>query len=120
MRRARSSVLPIFRYPLAVSARVRSVPDLFDRARLATVAVLAGFAALGLALVAHLAISGGPVTVPGLSGLGKVLTTPAAIPHSQAAPTSSPGPQHVIGTGATPGAVAGAGNHPAAQRAPAG
>lgn len=84
-------MLPIFRNPLAVSARVRSVPDLFDRARLATVAVLAAFAALGLALVAHLAISGGPVTVPGLSGLGKVLTATAPPTHPKPSHTVSPG-----------------------------
>ncbi|MGH2982164.1 MAG: hypothetical protein ACRDKV_09005 [Solirubrobacterales bacterium] len=51
------------------------MPDLFDRTRMATVAVLASFSLLGLALVGHLATTGGSFPLPGNSGEGQVLIT---------------------------------------------
>jgi hypothetical protein len=52
------------------------MPDLIDRTRLASIAVLAGFAMLSLALVSHIAVTGAPLSLPGLSGKGQVLTVP--------------------------------------------
>jgi hypothetical protein len=113
-------MLPFFRHPLAATARVRSMPNLLDRARLASVTLLAAFAALSLALVGHLAGSGVSVPLPALSGLGKVLTTPnqAADSHAVRGPQgTSPGATGlgggaVIGanSGLTSGAVRGAGH----------
>src|SRR4051812_27448230 len=51
------------------------MPDHFDRARLATVGVLAGFALLALAFVMHLAGSTVPLPLGGDAGQGQVLTT---------------------------------------------
>ena len=102
-------MLPFFRHPLAVSARLRSMPSLLDRARLASVTLLAGFAALSLALVGHLAVSGVPVPLPALSGLGKVLTTPNQAPGSNAlrGPHGTSPSATGLGSGALIGANAG-------------
>ena len=75
-------MLPVFRNPLSVPARVRAMPDLVDRARLASIVVLAGFALLALALVSHIAATNTPLSLPGLSGKGQVLTVPGANPQT--------------------------------------
>jgi hypothetical protein len=62
-------------HQLPSPVRVRAVPDLFDRARLASVALLAGFVALALALVGHMASSELPLHFVGGFGSGQVLTT---------------------------------------------
>jgi hypothetical protein len=105
-------MLPIFRHPLAVSARVCSMPNLLDRARLTSVALLAAFAALSLSLVGHLAVSGVSVPLPGLPGLGKVLTTPnqTSGSHALRGPHGTTSNAAGLGTGAGTGANAGTTN----------
>jgi hypothetical protein len=65
----------MFRHQLPLLVRVRALPDVFERARLASVALLAGFAGLSLALVGHLASPGLPLPFVGGTGAGQVLTT---------------------------------------------
>ena len=101
------------------------MPNLLDRARLASVTLLAAFAALSLALVGHLAGSGVSVPLPALSGLGKVLTTPNQAadsnavrgPHGTSSSASGLGSGAFIGanSGTTSGAVGGAGHQGPAQ-----
>jgi hypothetical protein len=68
-------MLSYFRNPLSATGRIRTMPDHFDRARLATVGVLAAFALLALGFVMHLAASTVPLPIGGDSGQGQVLTT---------------------------------------------
>jgi hypothetical protein len=107
-------VLPVFRNPLSVPARVRAMPDLVDRARLASIAVLAGFALLALALVSHIASTNTPLSLPGLSGKGQVLTVPGAGPETsgKSGPSSAtPAAGAPAATGfVVPGAGSAAGN----------
>src|SRR5438093_1560468 len=64
-----------FIHQLPSPVRVRALPGLFDRARLASIALLAGFVALALALVGHMASGELPVPFVGGFGSGQVLTT---------------------------------------------
>lgn len=102
-------MLPVFRNPLAVSARVRAMPDLLDRTRLASVAVLAAFAALSLAIVGHLAATGVSVPLPGLDGNGLVLTTPNQASDANSS-TGSSGAASAAGSAAAGAAATGAGS----------
>jgi hypothetical protein len=71
-------MLPVFRQPLTIPARMRTMPDAFDRARLAVVAMLAGFVLVALALFSHVASSSLPLPIGGDAGQGTVLTTSRA------------------------------------------
>jgi hypothetical protein len=71
-------MLPVFRQPLSIPARMRTMPDAFDRARLAVVAMLAGFVLVALALFSHVASSSLPLPLGGDAGQGTVLTTSRA------------------------------------------
>ena len=53
----------IFGHQLPLLARLRAMPDLFDRTRMASVALLAGFALLALTLVGHFASASWPLAV---------------------------------------------------------
>jgi hypothetical protein len=82
-------MLPTTRHTGPVLARLRAMPDLLDRTRLASVAVLAAFVALAMALVGHLAATGVPASLPLLPGGGEVLTTSdeaSGRPATQSAP----------------------------------
>ncbi|HEY8779737.1 MAG TPA: hypothetical protein VIL93_08090, partial [Solirubrobacterales bacterium] len=87
------------------------MPNLLDRARLASVTLLAAFAALSLALVGHLAVSGVSVPLPALQGLGKVLTTPnqATGSNSVRGPHGTSSSATGLGAGANPGTTSGGG-----------
>ncbi|HEY1375347.1 MAG TPA: hypothetical protein VGF55_01055, partial [Gemmataceae bacterium] len=96
-------MLPIFRHPLGVKARMQAMPTLFTRTRLASVTVVAGFAVLALALVTHMASSTLPLPVGGASHSAEVLSAPShpasrpdgfgarrvALPAPAATPTSA-------------------------------
>jgi hypothetical protein len=123
-------VLPVFRNPLSIPARVRAMPDLIDRTRLVSVAVLAGFALLAVALVSHLALTSAPLSLPGLSGKGQVLTVPRdsskgpRAGHASTAPAGTAAQPAVGaaagGAGGGGGGQAGAGSGPSGSGAPRG
>jgi hypothetical protein len=100
------------------------MPGLIDRARLASIAVMAAFVALSLAFVTHLADTGGPMPLPGEPGRGQVLLAPEG-PSIAAGPTRltpatlgaanpvsavAAGASAAIAPGPGPGATAAAGS----------